>query len=186
MRRSLFRPIPRGTLLDDVYWPLQVAMQRRRVVHDGSAVAYDRLPECPRDEFRRKVRTLCGNFQLLSLCPAALLPWRNPVWLQLLSHKFLRLLVPWLLVLMLVASAGLPGLLYRIAFWGQMGLYVLGLLGMQKDARRWSTLTYAASSLLVLNSAAWLAFWVWILGRAGGIWTKVTYETPALEYSQTD
>src|SRR5262249_49866728 len=32
VRRSLFRPVPAGTLLDDVYWPLVVAMQGYRVV----------------------------------------------------------------------------------------------------------------------------------------------------------
>src|SRR5262249_16335831 len=65
VRRELFRPIPAGTLLDDVHWPLQVVMQGRRVIHEPNACAYDRLPNGPRNEFRRKVRTLCGNFQLL-------------------------------------------------------------------------------------------------------------------------
>ena len=86
MRRELFRPIPRGTILDDVYWPLQVAMQGYRVVHDERAAAFDRLPERTADEFRRKVRTLAGNFQLVARLPAVLLPWRNPVWLQFLSR----------------------------------------------------------------------------------------------------
>ena len=31
--------------------------------------AFDRLPDKPHDEFRRKVRTLAGNFQLLTLLP---------------------------------------------------------------------------------------------------------------------
>ena len=65
VRRELFRPIPPGTLLDDVYWPIQVALQGKRVVFDGRALAFDRLPERACDEFRRKVRTLSGNFQLL-------------------------------------------------------------------------------------------------------------------------
>ena len=38
VRRPLFRAIPPGTLLDDVYWPLQVAMQGYRVVHDARAL----------------------------------------------------------------------------------------------------------------------------------------------------
>src|SRR5207248_11746164 len=105
LRRELFRPIPGGTVLDDAYWPLQVALQGFRVVLDPRAIAHDRLPERTRDEFRRKVRTLSGNFQLVGRLPAALLPWRNPVWLQLVSHKLLRLLVPWLLVPLLVLSA---------------------------------------------------------------------------------
>ncbi len=65
VRRQLFCAIPPGTLLDDVYWPLCVALQGFRVIHDRRAIAYDRLPSRTRDEFRRKVRTLSGNFQLL-------------------------------------------------------------------------------------------------------------------------
>src|SRR6516162_1438547 len=105
VRRELFRPIPRGVLLDDLYWPLQVAMQGRRVVYDQRAMAYDRLPRHLAGEFRRKVRTLSGNLQLAVMLPQALLPWRNPIWLQFLSHKLLRLLVPWMLVAMLLSSS---------------------------------------------------------------------------------
>jgi cellulose synthase/poly-beta-1,6-N-acetylglucosamine synthase-like glycosyltransferase len=176
VRRELFRPIPPGTLLDDVYWPLQVAMQRRRVVYDERAIVYDRLPESPDHEFRRKVRTLCGNLQLLTLCPAALLPWRNPVWLQLISHKFLRLAVPWALLLMLVGSLVLPGPVYRILLAGQLTLYVLGLLGMQRDGRPRFRLTHAASSFLVLNGAALWSFAMWIAGRPNQTWRKAAYD----------
>jgi len=43
--------------------------------------------------------------------------------------------------------------------------------------------TAAAASFLVLHAAAWLAFWVWISGRAGRSWTKITYQVPPLRYS---
>src|SRR5580765_3408814 len=69
VRRSLFPGVPAGILLDDVYWPLRLAMQGHRVIHDKRAIAYDRLPDRPRDEFRRKVRTLAGNFQLVARLP---------------------------------------------------------------------------------------------------------------------
>src|SRR5262249_50679739 len=42
VRREMFRPIPAGTLLDDVYWPLHVVMQGKRVIHDEQAIAHDR------------------------------------------------------------------------------------------------------------------------------------------------
>ncbi len=174
VRRELFRPIPRGTVLDDVYWPLRVAMQGARVVHDSRAVAYDRLPQKPRDEFRRKMRTLCGNFQLLARLPEALLPWRNPLWLQFISHKVLRLLVPWCLLAMLLASAVLQRPIYRVAMLTQAGFYTAGLLGIWWGGR--SRILSAAASFIVLNAAAWLAFWVWIMGRAGATWKKVSYQ----------
>jgi hypothetical protein len=33
-----------------------------------------------------------------------------------------------------------------------------------------------AAAFVVLNAAAWLAFWVWICGRAEGAWKKVSYD----------
>lgn len=177
VRRSLFRPIPQGTLLDDVYWPLQVAMQGYRVVHDERARAYDRLPEDTRDEFRRKVRTLAGNFQLLTLLPAVMLPWRNRVWWQWLSHKLLRLVVPWTLIGMFVSSACLVSEIeYAIFFALQVTGYGLGILGLIPAIGTRIRPLGTAASFLVLNTAAWLAFWVWITGRAGQTWHKAQYQ----------
>jgi cellulose synthase/poly-beta-1,6-N-acetylglucosamine synthase-like glycosyltransferase len=183
VRRGLFRGVPPGTLLDDVYWPLRVTMQGSRVVHDRRAVAYDRLPDRARDEFRRKVRTLTGNFQLLTRLPGAVLPWRNPVWFQFISHKLLRLLVPWAMLAMLVLSALLPGPGYRIAFSAQLAAYAFGLFGICTTASGRGRWLAAAGSFLVLNAAAWLAFWIWVFGRSGRSWHKIAYPSPPLGYS---
>ena len=134
VRRSLYHPIPPGTILDDVYWPLQVIMQGFRVLYDENAVAFDRLPERTGDEFRRKVRTLSGN-SLPEPAPAQpLSPWHNPVWIQYLSHKLFRLFVPSALLFSLVSSAFLEGPLYRAAFSSPSLMYVVGLAGMHKEA----------------------------------------------------
>ncbi len=175
VRRELFRPIPPGTILDDVYWPLRVSMQGYRVVLDGRARAYDRLPGRARDEFRRKVRTLSGNYQLVVRLPGALLPWRNPVWLQFLSHKLFRLVVPWAMLGMLGTAALLDGTFYRVALAGQIAFYLLGLAGAGTSAGSRFRAASAAASFLVLNAAAWLAFWTWATGQAGRSWGKVSY-----------
>ena len=181
VRRRLFRPIPRGTILDDVYWPLQVAMQGFRVVHNARARAYDRLPNRTADEFARKVRTLSGNFQLVARLPAVLLPWRNPIWLQFLSHKVLRLLVPWVLLLMLAASASMSEVsVYRAACSAQLTLLALGMVGTWKVAGARFRPARDAAAFLVLNGAAWLAFWVWALRRTDQVWRKVSYEDTPL------
>jgi cellulose synthase/poly-beta-1,6-N-acetylglucosamine synthase-like glycosyltransferase len=181
VRRTLFRPIPPGTLLDDVYWPMHVVLQGKRVVHDERAVAFDRLPDDPRDEFRRKVRTLAGNFQLLTLLPgSALLPWRNDVWGQWLSHKLFRLAVPWALLGMLISSAVLSASVdYRIFLVLQVAAYGFALIGLMPDVARSVKPLGAAASFLVLNAAAMLAFWVWITGRAGQTWHKAAYQEQA-------
>ena len=175
VRHVLFRAIPAGTLLDDVYWPLRVALEGWRVVHDERARAFDRLPAAPRDEFRRKVRTLAGNYQLAARLPATLLPWRNPLWWPWVSHKLLRLAVPWALWGLLLTSAGLPGAVYQAAFWLQIAAYAVGVVGLVPPAGRRSRLLAAGGSFLIVNAAAWLAFWVWILGRTESSWTKARY-----------
>jgi biofilm PGA synthesis N-glycosyltransferase PgaC len=175
VRRELFRPMPPGTILDDVYWPLQVVMGGSRVLHDETARAYDRLPERVRDEFWRKVRTLSGNYQLLARLPAVLVPWRNPVWLQFISHKVMRLMVPWALLAMLLSSAVSPGLGYHLAFIAQGVFYVFALAGTVRSFSERSAAASAAGSFLVLNIAAWVAFWVWATGRSGRSWGKASY-----------
>jgi poly-beta-1,6-N-acetyl-D-glucosamine synthase len=179
VRRSLFRPIPPGTLLDDVYWPMRVVLQGYRVIHDERAKAFDRLPDKSRDEFRRKVRTLAGNYQLLTLLPlSALLPWANRVWWQWISHKLLRLLVPWAMIGMFVSCIFLTEDFYQIFLWVQTACYGLAILGLIPaiGGRIW--LLSAGASFLALNTAAWLAFWVWISGRAGRSWHKAHYDLP--------
>lgn len=175
VRRHLFRPIPPGTILDDMYWPLRVAMQGYRVVHEERAVAYDRLPPRVGDEFRRKVRTLSGNFQLIARLPAVLLPWRNPVWLQFLSHKVFRLVVPWALIGLFVLSAVLPGAVYEVALWGQVLFYALAVTSLSRRFGTRLRLGTAAGAFLVLNAAAWLAWWTWLTGLSGRSWVKVRY-----------
>jgi cellulose synthase/poly-beta-1,6-N-acetylglucosamine synthase-like glycosyltransferase len=95
MRRALWQPLPADTLLDDVLAPMRVVLAGYRVVFNDAARAFDRAAIDADTESRRKVRTLAGNYQILRLEPRLLLPWRNPVWWQYLSHKVGRLLVPY-------------------------------------------------------------------------------------------
>ncbi len=180
VRRPLFMPIPAGTLLDDVYWPLRVAMAGHRVVHDETARAFDRLPEKSSAEFRRKVRTLAGNFQLVALVPASLLPWRNPVWLAWVSHKLLRLVSPWALIGLFVAPLVIDEPEYWQFFGVEATCYGLALAGLI-PALGQVRLLGAAASFLILNAAAWVAFWVWLLGRTGSAWRKTEYRGSAGE-----
>jgi cellulose synthase/poly-beta-1,6-N-acetylglucosamine synthase-like glycosyltransferase len=111
IRRELWQPLPAATILDDVVVPMRAVLAGRRTVFEPAARAFDRTWE-PELEFRRKVRTLAGNFQLLALMPELLVPWRNPVFLQFLSHKVGRLLVPYFLVALFLSNLMLREGLY--------------------------------------------------------------------------
>lgn len=125
MRRGCFEPIPPQTVLDDVLIPMRAVLRGWRVAFERGALAYDRPSANPAQERLRKVRTLAGNFQILALCPALLLPWRNPAWGRYVAHKVLRLAGPLLLALLLASNMVLAAT--QGGFW--LGLLAAQLLG---------------------------------------------------------
>lgn len=125
IRRTLAVPIPADALLDDVYLPLAAYFKGYRLVMDSRARAYD-IPTSLETEFRRKIRTLAGNYQILRAYPALLGPG-NRMWLHFMSYKFGRLLLPWLLLILAAASFGLPSPWRAVVLAGQVAFYGLAL-----------------------------------------------------------
>lgn len=128
IRAKHFLPIPPDTILDDVLIPLNVMRRGLRCVFARGAYAYDRPSQSAAQEGIRKRRTLAGNLQLAARDPSLLHPFRNPVWFEFFSHKMLRLASPFLLLLMLAASAlqaaqggGVRLLAVQIAFYALAG-----------------------------------------------------------------
>jgi hypothetical protein len=131
LRRSLYRPLPDDTILDDVLAPMRAVLAGYRVVFSQHAYAFDRAAVDADAEQRRKVRTLAGNVQILGLEPRLLVPFVNPVWLQYVSHKLGRLVVPYAFLALFAASVALAGThpLYSIALAGQCLVYLLAGYG---------------------------------------------------------
>ncbi len=164
IRRELFVPLPPGTLLDDVWVPMHVARAGYRVLFQPLAIARDRIFSASGKEFSRKVRTLTGNYQLLRLAPWLLSP-RNPLLFRLISHKLLRLAVPFLLLLMLAVSSAIPGMFYKALFLGQLIFYGLAALGTLLPTSRRVKPVAIAATFTMLNLAAALALWKFARGR---------------------
>ena len=171
IRRSLAVPVPWGTILDDVYIPMNVVKQKGRVVFDERAHAWD-LPDLgAKREFNRKVRTLTGNYQLVQFAPW-LLTTENPILFQFVSHKVLRLFVPFALVVALLTSFFLRGPVYKLALACQLVFYALGVLGMVPLKKGPLTrMTDAAFTFVMLNTAALLAFANFVTGRKA-VWVR--------------
>jgi cellulose synthase/poly-beta-1,6-N-acetylglucosamine synthase-like glycosyltransferase len=138
LRRSLWQPLPPATLLDDVLSPMRVVLTGKRIVFDDEARAYDHVAESGSAESRRKVRTLAGNYQIVKLEPRLLLPVANPVWIQYLSHKLGRLLVPWALLFAFIASIALVShsWMYVVALLVQLCFYGLAAFGGWIESKR--------------------------------------------------
>jgi cellulose synthase/poly-beta-1,6-N-acetylglucosamine synthase-like glycosyltransferase len=129
IRRECFRALPEDAILDDVMLPMSIVLSGRRVIMDPAAQAFDRAAEDPRLEFGRKVRTLAGNFQLLSYMPELLIPWRNPIFVQFMSHKVARLLCPYALAVLFISNLFLLQGTYLVFLALQVAWYGLAIAG---------------------------------------------------------
>lgn len=105
MPRRLWEPLPPNLILDDLYVPMRLVLQGWRIAFTSGALARDVRRFAPAQEYRRKVRTLTGVIQVCAWLPGVLNPARNPVWLQFVFHKLLRLLTPYLMTLALLGIA---------------------------------------------------------------------------------
>ncbi len=174
IRRALATPFPPGLILDDMFQPLAVISQGYRSVIDRTALVTDTWPAKVSNEFDRKVRTLAGNFQLIAAAPWLLTP-RNRVLFQLVSHKLLRLLVPYCFAALLLASAvlGLHSAAFALFGLAQAVFWFLAALSVRFKLPLIHRLAAPAGALLVLNLAAVAALHRFLFTR-GPLWKTWT------------
>lgn len=177
IRRILYRDLPHGTLLDDVMVPMQVVMQGFRTVFDGSARAHDVVSHNVSQEWVRKVRTLAGNWQLMSFLPILLAPWKNPCCWRFISHKVLRLIVPFALLVLIVSGALLNEPIYRAATWSQLVFYGVAGMGGAIPMTRSNRVVNLCYFFLIMNVIAMTGFWRWLRGESATIWQPAYSET---------
>jgi len=172
VRKALWKPLPPGLLLDDLYTPMQIVLQGYRVGFVASARAWEtRQPE-PSEEYRRKTRTLTGVLQLCAWLPALLNPARNRIWPQFLLHKLLRFLTPY--CALLIAAWGLaairPMLMEHWDMWlgpAAAALLCIVVLSADRARRLWNVL----AQVLLLQAAVVVATYNGLRGR-WDVWGK--------------
>jgi cellulose synthase/poly-beta-1,6-N-acetylglucosamine synthase-like glycosyltransferase len=141
MRRELFRPIP-VIYGDDCVLPLDVRLQKYRVVQDTRAVVFDTMPHSIEGELRARIRMTARNWTGTLSRPALLNPFRFPgtAW-GLVSHKLLRWLTPFLLCALFLISTAMALREQFVVFWIlQTIFYVAALVGWlltRRGQRAW-------------------------------------------------
>jgi len=170
MRRDLYALPPDDTILDDVMIPLGAARRGARGGVDGGIRMYDRVADEER-EFRRKVRTLLGNWQMFGFIVRSPRPFPARLVFSIVSHTLMRLLTPFALAGLLAGSAGMPSGLGRFCLlWGQGLVYAAGLAGLLTRGRGRNPLLSVCSTFCLLNAAAGVAFWQFATGRTRANW----------------
>mgnify|MGYP001199886995 FL=1 len=177
LRRSLFAAIPPAVINDDAYLAVQILRQGYNVLYEPEAVCWETASSSTAHELIRRRRISAGRYQLLF--KPDWWPWRNPLALfQLISHKFLRLLLPFFMIAALVTNSAAvvrrPAALWlRLALLGQFMLYGLAGLGwlaekFQKSARIATAVYYVVSG----NFSALQGLWRLLSGKQSVLWEK--------------
>ena len=168
IRKELFEPFPDNTILDDFVIPMNIIKQGYRVVFDRKAKAKDFISETFAQEFKRKVRTLSGNYQAFVNLPFLFNFKNNPVFFQVISHKIFRLLIPFFLLLLFLTNMLLNANFYKIFFCFQIVFYLSGLVGLKYKTGIFGFL----GTFVVLNFAAAVGLFNYLLKPLSGVWRE--------------
>ena len=112
----------------DFYMPIIAHMNGFRTIPEKEAIGYYELAGDPQKEFTRKVRTVLHGLEVLFHFSEILNVFKYGSYsLQMISHKLMRWLAPFALLILLVANLSLlnDGSLYRLTMAGQLCLYIM-------------------------------------------------------------
>ncbi|HEX2998045.1 MAG TPA: glycosyltransferase family 2 protein [Anaerolineales bacterium] len=190
IRRDLYSPPPDNVINDDFYMAMQIVRSGYRLVYVPEAKSIERVSPSAEDEVTRRARINAGRFQAIAMAKQ-ILPFDRPilVW-QILSHKFLRPLVPFgmigaalfnlLAVLFPPQSKGLfilsqpySGIFLVL----QILFYALAWLGRnygnRGEGNKLLRLFYLPTFLTNSNWAALMGFFKFLRGGHSHLWERV-------------
>jgi cellulose synthase/poly-beta-1,6-N-acetylglucosamine synthase-like glycosyltransferase len=175
VRRSCFRPLAPGAILDDFLIPMAARRLGYRVEYDPEARSQEVAAASVNGEFARRVRLAAGGFQSLGTLTRGALSSPAVFW-TFLSHKLLRWLAPVFLIGLFAASVALrerPA--YGLALALQLVFFLWALLGWACCERlkgvRFALVGYF---LLAMNVALLVGLARSLAGRQAVTWTRAT------------
>jgi cellulose synthase/poly-beta-1,6-N-acetylglucosamine synthase-like glycosyltransferase len=170
MRASLAMPLPLSCLGDDAVLPLNAYRAGYRIIFEPLSIAYDYATKTG-GEWKRRQRTLGGMWQVVRWHPDVFFPPRR-MWLHFISHKLGRLLLPWLLILIAVATLLLPAGLPRTLLLCNEALFLfLVLADPWLRSRTWlKRLSSPAHTFAIMNLASLCSISV-LFKQPAAIWT---------------
>ena len=173
IRKNAFSEIPPNFSVDDFYITMKVLEKKKKVIMSLSALAYEDVPDDIDTEFKRKVRISAGNWQNLRTFIKLLWPPFSSLSFSFFSHKVIRWIVPFLLIISLISSYFLSfqSNLYTAAFILQLILLsfpfidlFLRIFNIHIIFLRFITHFYA------MNAALLIGFIKNIFGKKTNIW----------------
>jgi cellulose synthase/poly-beta-1,6-N-acetylglucosamine synthase-like glycosyltransferase len=181
VRRSAYVPLYHEACSDFLIATVMVE-QGLRAVYEPDAVCMEETNSRASRELRMRVRVITQTFTDLWRHRAMMNPLRSGFYaVQLLSHKLLRYLVPFFLILMLVASASLAprSLPFAALLLVQLLFYATAALGWALERAGAHIALLALPHYFVLaNLASVVAFYQFLRGERYARWEPIREATP--------
>jgi len=173
VRRSLYAPVPDHFLVDDFYINMAVLEQGAECISNIQAKVYEDVSNNPQEEFKRKKRISAGNYQNLKRFLPLLFKGRRGVGFCFFSHKIIRWIVPFLVLITIVSSAvlGINSHLYLLLALIQLLIliipvidHILRKIGIQSIPLRF------ISHFVLMNLALLAGFFRFLGGIRSNVW----------------
>lgn len=173
IRDNLFSKVPSKFIVDDFFITIQVINRGKFTLFNADATCVEDVSSDKSGEYRRKVRISSGNFQNLLFFRRILLPVWKPLSYAFWSHKVLRWLTPFFLLLSLISSLCL--VIFNPLF---IFIFLLQLFGMLLPVFEWlfkikSPFLKFISHFYLMNLALLHGFIKFTRGIKTSVWQPV-------------
>jgi cellulose synthase/poly-beta-1,6-N-acetylglucosamine synthase-like glycosyltransferase len=172
LRKHLTDPwIP--DLSNDFYVPLLAVMRGYRAVLDEEAIGYYTVVASYGEEFTRKVRTIVHGIDVLICFAGILNPFRFGFYsLQVISHKLMRWLIPFLMIVVLMANPFLlgNGILYSAILGGQAMFYLVAVAARLMPRLQEIAIVRLIYFFVVVNLSILYAWYKRTIGERYVVW----------------
>ncbi|QGQ48158.1 glycosyltransferase family 2 protein [Metabacillus sediminilitoris] len=167
IRKSLFKPM-NPNVGDDMQNPLIMIGQGKRFIYDRDSVTIEETSPSNVEEFGRKVRIVTRSFTGVLSYKRLFNPIKRPeLFFKYLSHKLLRYLVPYYMIIIFVLNLFLISQpFYMILFALQILFYLLAYVGRFMK----SFVTYIPYYFCIVNLAALIGTYRALTGKRQAVW----------------
>ncbi len=179
IRKALYEPMAKDTLLDDFEMSMKTLMKGYRIAYTSDAYAMEYGSANIEEESKRKKRIAAGGLQSIWRLRALLNPFAHPiVAFQFVSHRVLRWsITPIALLALIPINVWLvfnkAGIIYHIIWVMQLLFYLAAFLGYLLDKRgRKISILYIPYYFLFMNINVFKGMGYLMQHRNNGAWEK--------------
>jgi cellulose synthase/poly-beta-1,6-N-acetylglucosamine synthase-like glycosyltransferase len=176
IRKSLFEKVPQGYFMDDFFITMSVIQKGYNISFAENALCYEDVVDDRIEEFKRKTRISIGNYQNMVHYWRMLFNPFHRVFFHFISHKFIRWMTPFLMILALICG-------WVLSFYDGVYLYPSLLLTCLMVLPLAGELAYSipilsyATHFVYMNYALLRGFFLYLRRPTSSVWQPTARNT---------